>query len=548
MGRGTQFKMSSLKRGQNGRSHQSSLWGRIWCLPHLTLVISLALLLGGCGSEQPYDDAVGLPGQKEGPTPTFNEITFHGIDSVSDVTTSTVTLHWTHVSPTVAYRIFNSTSGSLVFVASVSAPSSSYNVTGLSPNTIYRFRVKAQNASGLLDTNTKDFEFSTSALPTAPSGLSLLSPASSPAFDNTPTIRVGGVKSGDVVGLFTDANCTNSVGSATASGATVDITSSALTAGSYTFYANVTQAETSECSTASVSYVLTVCPIGFVSVPGDATLGTSDFCVMQFEAKAWNDLNANQIVDVGEVEADGCFASPSSCHSGNYAVSRKPVSVADNLPWVKLNQSQARDACGDLNSVGESKYRLISNPEWMTIARNIESRNANWSGGAVGQGTIFQGNINVNVPSISGYNGSNPEAGSGRNNKAMHVLSNGEQIWDVVGNVAEWVDWKVTPSQKAYSSADGAPVSAWREFKILDTLISLSNEMFPNSWRASGTSYDSSKGVGQYYAGSNTSGGAAYRGGSFYDSLAQAGIFYLNLANGEPHVSDGLGFRCVYRP
>lgn len=518
----------------------SLLLGRFSVFP---LIITLAL--GGCGSEQPYDDEIIKPGQKDGTAPVFNDIIFHGIDSASDITTTSAILHWTHVSPTVAYRIFNITSGSLVFVASVPAPGSSYSLTGLDPNTTYRFRVKAQNAEGLLDLNTKDFEFSTNAAPTPPSSLALVSPTTTTAFDNTPTIRVGGVKSADVVSLFTDASCTQQVGSGTASGTTIDITTSALSPGNYTFYANSTLLETSECSSASVNYVLTSCPIGFVPVPGDTTLATADFCVMKYEAKAWNDLNSNQDVDAGEVEADGCRTTPANCLSGNNYVTRKAVSVAENLPWTRLNLWQARDACNKLNGAGESKYALISNPEWMTIARNIENQDGNWSGGKVGLGAIFQGNNGTET--ASSYNGSDPDSGSSRNSKAMHVLSNGEQIWDLSGNVSEWVSWEVTPSQKAYSSVDGAPVSAWREFTALDTLIGPAHQMAAHLWQPSHANFTSSQGIGQYHAGSNTSGGAAFRGG-YWPDTGRAGIYTLNLWTAASNTGNYLGLRCVYRP
>ena len=36
---------------------------------------------------------------------------------------------------------------------------------------------------------------------------------------------------------------------------------------------------------------------GFIPVPGDTHLGTSDFCVMEYEAKAWHDANNNGDVD-----------------------------------------------------------------------------------------------------------------------------------------------------------------------------------------------------------------------------------------------------------
>jgi hypothetical protein len=42
-----------------------------------------------------------------------------------------------------------------------------------------------------------------------------------------------------------------------------------------------------------------------------------------------------------------------------------------------MNQSEAIAAC---KSLGQG-YHLVTNNEWMTIARNIESQGENWSTG-----------------------------------------------------------------------------------------------------------------------------------------------------------------------
>lgn len=94
--------------------------------------------------------------------------------------------------------------------------------------------------------------------PTAPSALARQSPTTTPNTDSTPTIRVSGVTSGDTVAIYTSSSCTlvSQKGSATASGATVDITSSALTENSFTFYADSTDiyGNQSSCSAANVAY------------------------------------------------------------------------------------------------------------------------------------------------------------------------------------------------------------------------------------------------------------------------------------------------------
>ncbi|MGZ3772388.1 MAG: hypothetical protein ACXVCY_01560 [Pseudobdellovibrionaceae bacterium] len=103
--------------------------------------------------------------------------------------------------------------------------------------------------------------------PTAPSGLSLISPASSPGNIATPTIRISGLSSGDTVNLFAGASgsgCTTGSkvnGVVGANNSSIDLTSSALAgdpATTYYFYANSTDVagNVSACSSVSAIYQL----------------------------------------------------------------------------------------------------------------------------------------------------------------------------------------------------------------------------------------------------------------------------------------------------
>jgi hypothetical protein len=106
-------------------------------------------------------------------------------------------------------------------------------------------------ASGL----TQDISTPFDILPTAPTNITLIDPGSSPDSDSTPTVRVHGVLSGDIVKVFTDSNCTTQVASYAASGTTVDATTSVLAEGVHTLYANRSVGgNTSTCSTANLSY------------------------------------------------------------------------------------------------------------------------------------------------------------------------------------------------------------------------------------------------------------------------------------------------------
>jgi hypothetical protein len=64
------------------------------------------------------------------------------------------------------------------------------------------------------------------------------------------------------------------------------------------------------------------------------------------------------------------------------------VSQANTTPWVSINQVDAWDECDSLNTEdtrtnidndtnNDGTYALISNPEWMTIARNVENVDTN---------------------------------------------------------------------------------------------------------------------------------------------------------------------------
>ncbi len=110
------------------------------------------------------------------------------------------------------------------------------------------------SGSLFVDSNT----FSVSTIP-APTALSLVSPVSSPANDDTPEIQVDGVENANTVRIFSDNTCTTEVASGNASSSSVTLTlNPPLSPGSYTFYANREDASSnvSACSTVSLSYEL----------------------------------------------------------------------------------------------------------------------------------------------------------------------------------------------------------------------------------------------------------------------------------------------------
>jgi hypothetical protein len=498
-------------------------------------VLSLVLSLSSCKDlgKVKFDNI-----HEDAATSGNTGLVFSGISSIDLKTDTTMRLNWTAHADAVAYDVFNVTSGVPVWLAIVSGQaSSSTSLTGLTPNQLYKFRVRAKNIAGINDSNTNDVSAITNMV--SPSGLALFDPATSPATDNTPTVRVSGVNSGDTVKLFTNNTCTNQVASGTTTGTTIDLTSSTLTIGTYNFYATTSNSipNSSACSTATVSYTIIACPTDYVLVPFNTAVGTSaDFCVAKYEMK--------------------CVGS--SCPTSSPGVNAVATSQSSGSPWVNISQTNSSIACSNLNAINgvSNKYYLISNPEWMTIARNLENVDSNWSSGTAGSGVLAHGWTNSNstiAPSTDSsclYNTAADTCGATGtvDSKRTLTLTNGEIIWDLSGNVWEWVDWQVIPANKAYIAA--SPINTnqgWKEFKDLDTNIGGSDEMKPSTWQSTFLTAIGVNGIGRYSAGTNSVGGAAFRGGSWNSALS-AGTFALNLLYASGDVNSSTGFRCVYRP
>ena len=355
---------------------------------------------------------------------------------------------------------------------------------------------------------------------TAPTSLSLYTPASSPSFESNPTIRVTGVNSGDTVKLFSDSNCTNQVGSTLAGGSSVDIVTNNLEAGSYTFYASLTTSdnETSDCSSANTNYIVATCPTGYIEVPANSDFSVNDFCVMKFEAK----------------------------EGGN----SDPVSIAAGIPWGSNSIADAKLKCKNLGD----GFDLISNPEWMTIATNIEAVASNWSGNEVGSGKLFRGHSDndpagpieisdeTNLYSDTGNNASQA-LGFGLEQRRTHNLSNGEVIWDLSGNIFELVDWTLGGdlSPGPTTCAD----NHWEQFIDVNCgALSNADYMPANPAAITASNYNSNYFIGKFRGSTN---GYARRGGT-YQSQNSCGIFLLGLDFKITQSSPGVGFRCVFRP
>lgn len=208
-----------------------------------------------------------------------------------------------------------------------------------------------------------------------------------------------------------------------------------------------------------------------------------------------------------------------------------PKSTGFDLPWTSVTQNAAISAC---DSIGG---HLMTNNEWMAIARDAEQVAENWTGGAVGSGMLKRGN--VGVVDDGSYDGGDPEAGI-LNAKAILKLSNGEEIYHFSGNVWEWTSDTVQGKDQPAGSSQGL---SWWEFNELTTYGTLSY----NKVRPANSAYISSQGAGKIYTDgtvSNTTVYAFRRGGRWSDGDF-AGMFTLLLDATPTDFSTYIGFRCV---
>ena len=257
----------------------------------------------------------------------------------------------------------------------------------------------------------------------------------------------------------------------------------------------------------------------WVRVPGDAVWSTTDFCVMKYPAK----------------------------NNG----SGSAISQAAGIPWA-MTWSAAVSACRALGA----KFDLINNNQRMTLGANLADQPQNWSGGAVGSGTLNIGNNNWTTSATCAESTDDTlawvqsnctptsQGGSAFNQRRTFYLSTGKVVWDAAGNNWQWCN---------YSNANDKPTPLnWVQFveytqPVVGTATMPLTQLRPThavkSWW--NDSWNSSQGIGAYFSGSNGGNPTApylEYGGSF-DWGSPDGLFSVIFDSATVNYS---GFRCVY--
>lgn len=256
------------------------------------------------------------------------------------------------------------------------------------------------------------------------------------------------------------------------------------------------------------------CPTGFIPVPGSATYGTSDFCVMKYEAK-----------QVG--------------------ITNVPISEAAGLPWVNISQTDAITYSANVS--GCVGCHLITEAEWMTIAQNVLSVTSNWSSGTVGTGYVYSGH-NDNDPANSlaadttdsnGYYLTNNASG---NQRRTLTLSNGEVIWDLAGNVYDWTSGTTqSPEIKPGITGAGYAYREWTDITNLGTLAVNASPL--GTGIANASTWNSTNGIGTIASDSDDTLLKSFFRGGTWSNLENAGVLSINMNNGANSTGVGIGFR-----
>lgn len=261
----------------------------------------------------------------------------------------------------------------------------------------------------------------------------------------------------------------------------------------------------------------------WVAVPGDASYGTSDFCVMKY------------------------FASN---------VSSAPYSQTGTTGWTSISRTTAISECSSLGA----NYHLVTNPEWMTITANAAGQASNWSGGSVGSGVLARGHSDNTPASYCGADANDANAyieasctggtmvstGDTFEQRRTHTLSNGSVVWDLAGSYWQWINYTNTSDIPHSGGASYVQYTAFTGTTTTPRAHVAPQNSTHSYWS---DSWNATQSIGNYYPGTNgASEGAMVRGGG-KNIGTDGGIFAIRMSYGASDSTQAnITFRCAYTP
>ena len=301
------------------------------------------------------------------------------------------------------------------------------------------------------------------------------------------------------------------------------------------------------------------CPDWFIPSWWDSYFNQLWFCVAQYEMSYEDADTANSC---NTQYPDACINSE-YWSTVRYIHWKTIVSQTWKYPIANITQSQAIFAC---ESMWEW-YHLITNNEWMAVARNIELEKENWSWSNVWEWNLYNWVSSDTTLGcyLNWWNDESRIYGTKTwaweatcNLRRKHILSNWQYIWDLSWNVEEHVNWANTLDWSSYDTMNANPCwTLWTNSRnrysytnwIWDTNLQCE---FINGYTYSGLwpiipNLNISNGIWRVYSykDNNTTVNRVFnRGGSL--SSSSAGIYGLNLSNYSLSQYAFLGFRCAY--
>ncbi len=343
-----------------------------------------------------------------------------------------------------------------------------------------------------------------------------------------------------------------------------------------------TAVPTNQPSPSPTVQIVEKCPPGFILVPGSNTYHTTDFCVMKYDAKCASKTNLTQGLE--PPSSSSCNGKDGHTDIGTYKNNgqncacigdKQIVSTSSGFP-ITFIPEVSQDGNNAKNYCQLQGWHLITNDEWMTIARNVEKVNDNWcnkDGTNCGNPPGTPGKILANGHNDnSGYalvaslddqpcfgtttDGSN-KCGGKSSQKRTLTLTNNQIIWDLAGNVWTWVDTLIARKDQPQSTTNGILDHGWKWSEFSPggkTTVITNNGRGPtlgyDAFRPSNPNWNSTNGVGRiyHYSAQNDTNDTLYtaiRGGNWrhgYDS----GAFTTHLSPQATKTNiDDVGFRCV---